>query len=138
MSRQIAVAVALALTACQATSSITPHPLVIPGSRELAIGESVDITGAPYLLRLDAVDSDSRCPPDVTCVWAGEVVVRATLAAKSGLGLPDQLITLHGERPVVVSGLSVRITAVSPDQLPSGQVIPEHDYRFTIALERAP
>jgi len=138
MSRQFVVAVSLALVACQATSSITPHPLVMPGSSTLAIGESATIEGTPYLLRLDAVDSDSRCPPDAACVWAGEVVVRATLAAKPGLGLPDRQIILHGETAVVTAGLSIRITAVAPNQVPSGQSIPEKEYRFTIAIERAP
>ncbi len=138
MSGRLVTALSLALVACQASSMVTPHPLVIPGSRELAIGESLAIEDAPYLLRLDAVESDSRCPANVMCVWAGEVVVGATLAAKPGLGMPDRLLTLHGETASVAAGLSIRITAVSPNPAPSGQSIPEKDYRFTIAIERAP
>lgn len=137
MSARLVAVLSLALVACQASSTVTPHPLVIPGSSEVAIGESLAIEGSPYLLRLDAVQSDSRCPPDVTCVWAGEVVVQATLTAKPGLGLPDRQITLHGETPVVAAGLSIRITAVSPNPAPSGQSIPEKAYRFTVAIERA-
>ena len=136
MSRLGSTLIALLLAACQGASTVTPHPLVLPGSSTLAIGESVALDGSPYALRLDAIASDSRCPTDVTCVWAGEVTVRATLQSAPGVGAPDHQIVLRQINPVVAAGLSLRITEVRPPAGPSGSSPPAADYHFTVVIER--
>ncbi len=39
----------------------------------LAIGQRASITGEDLEIKFKDVTGDSRCPSDVTCVWAGEV-----------------------------------------------------------------
>ncbi len=45
-----------------------------PGEEfSLLIGQSVEITGGNLDIKFVEVSEDSRCPRDVTCVWAGRV-----------------------------------------------------------------
>ena len=48
----------------------------------LAIGTRVRIAPSGPTIAFERVVSDSRCPPDVMCVWAGSV--RARLAVSEG------------------------------------------------------
>lgn len=67
-------AFAIALAACTTTGA-QPANTVADGSRiALAPGQSASLADNS---RIDYVklDSDSRCRPDVQCVWAGDAVV---------------------------------------------------------------
>lgn len=57
----------------------------------LQLGEEALFTEDSARVRFDAVESDGRCPLDVTCVWAGEATARFTLVAP---GVPTQSFTL--------------------------------------------
>ncbi|HUP24741.1 MAG TPA: hypothetical protein VNB06_17615 [Thermoanaerobaculia bacterium] len=50
---------------------------------ELRLGDSARLASTRLELRFDAVVEDSRCPADVTCVWAGNAHLRLT-ASLSG------------------------------------------------------
>lgn len=39
----------------------------------LSIGQSASITGEDLIIEFEEVVEDSRCPKNVTCVWAGRV-----------------------------------------------------------------
>ena len=52
-----------------------------PGQEfSLSIGQSALITGENIQIKFEEIVEDSRCPKDVTCVWAGRVscIVRLT------------------------------------------------------------
>lgn len=46
---------------------------------ELDLQGTARITGTQLSVRFEAVEQDSRCPIDVTCVWAGNALVRLRL-----------------------------------------------------------
>src|SRR5262245_64416546 len=94
---------AVALAACGRDGSAATLNAPI----QLAPGQSAVFDGEDLEVKLVAVDSDSRCPSDVTCVWAGEVIARIAvrkdrrtrgLAIKGNQNLPS-------ERGLEVSGL---------------------------------
>lgn len=60
-----------------------PDPAAAGELLVLGIGQSAGIAPATTL-RFDRIVSDSRCPADVQCVWAGEVRVALTLSSPSG------------------------------------------------------
>lgn len=93
------------------------------------------VGGSPTVLTVMVkpleVISDSRCPQDVQCVWAGNVEVRTVLATPVS----------HGEHTMVLGEpqrfgvFDVTLTEVTP--APSaGTDIPESSYRFTYRIER--
>ena len=67
-------AFAIALAACTTTGSQPMNTVADGTSIQLASGQSATLADNS---RIDYVklDSDSRCRPDVQCVWAGDAVV---------------------------------------------------------------
>lgn len=74
---------------------------------------------------------DSRCPEDVTCIWAGTVRVRAQL--ESGLGTADQIFTL-GE-PITTEAEEITLVDVRPSTH-SSSAIDLGDYRFVFEIRK--
>ncbi|MCI0619596.1 hypothetical protein L0Y40_01000 [Candidatus Wolfebacteria bacterium] len=75
------------------------------------------------------VTEDSRCPSDVTCIWAGTVRLRALVTYDTGEG--EQVFTL-GE-PVATDGVTILLTDVKPDPVSTRQIAPgEYSFTFTI------
>ena len=86
--------------------------VVQPGdSVRVALGRSVRI--GETTLRFASVVGDSRCPVDVSCVWAGEATVRIAAGGDSAV------LTVPGGNPseasaARLSGLTVRAVALTP------------------------
>ncbi|MDZ4227446.1 MAG: hypothetical protein U1D26_03125, partial [Patescibacteria group bacterium] len=74
---------------------------------------------------------DSRCPSDVTCIWAGRVRVLAEL--QSAYGTIEQEFTLM--QPVATGAVSITLVAVYPETLSTVQ-IGQGDYRFVFEIEK--
>jgi hypothetical protein len=77
------------------------------------------------------VVSDSRCPKDVQCVWAGTVEVRAAVESKVGHG--EHIFTL-GE-PRMVGNVEVTLVEVRPSSAKEAQN-PETGYWFVFELKK--
>jgi hypothetical protein len=77
------------------------------------------------------VVSDSRCPKDVQCVWAGTVEVRAAVETKVAHG--EHIFKL-GE-PITVGDLSVTLVEVRPSTAEEAKN-PENSYWFVFELRK--
>ncbi len=112
--------VALAQTACGGGLPAQP-PILDPQSRvedggtiQLAVGDSVTVGGVGTLvMTFERVASDSRCPPDVQCVWQGEVTVQLRLSAV-GTDTVALLSTVRGPSEVEYGGHVVALGEVTP------------------------
>ena len=58
-------------------------------------------------VRVDEIIEDSRCPSDLLCVWAGRLIVRASVL---GRGWEKQLRMTLGEPVAVTDGAPVSYT----------------------------
>ena len=47
---------------------------------EIGVGQSVELPDQDMGISFDRVVDDSRCPANVTCIWAGETVIRLTVS----------------------------------------------------------
>lgn len=66
--------------ACGGSDVTGPSRRVALGqSFELRVGETATIGEELLVVGFSGVTSDSRCPVDVVCVWAGEATLRLTL-----------------------------------------------------------
>jgi hypothetical protein len=98
----------------------------------LAVGQEAAVAG-PRSLRVVAVTADSRCPGDVQCVWAGDAVVRVSLARP---GSPSSIVELHTgvePRSATVDGYTVTLRSLRPDPR-SGRAIPAAEYRAELLI----
>ena len=74
--------------------------------------------------------SDSRCPIDVECIWAGEV----TLKVKLEKGGVSKEVTLKQNTPFVFQGSEVSLVGVSPGN-ETGKPFTQEAYRFTFRVK---
>jgi len=88
-----------------AASTTVPKPTVpdlsppVDGAVVLAPGEEADVAPASKL-RFERIVSDSRCPAEVQCVWAGEVRIGLVLTSPAGtdtfeLSQSENKATMH-------------------------------------------
>ncbi|UGT42309.1 hypothetical protein LTV02_02470 [Nocardia yamanashiensis] len=113
-----------------------PDTTAALGSRfTLAPGIPVRLDDGRLTLRLVEVPSDSRCPVDVTCVWAGEatVVLTATIANA------DTRLELHSPAnatpDAAVGDYQVRLLALHPEPR-SKQPVAQSEYRVDLIVTR--
>lgn len=85
-------------------------------------------------ITFSAIESDSRCPVDVTCVWAGDAHVR--LDGNRGAGRePLELHTGIEPTEAVFAGYRIRLLDVAPAPREGADTRPA-DYSVRLAISR--
>lgn len=106
----------------------------------IRVDETVEIDGTGLSIRLLAVLEDSRCPVDVTCVWAGDAVVALEIAlgeARRAYGLHTNPGTATGPGEADVGGYRVVVVGLEPAPL-AGVPIPQARYVATLRVDAGP
>jgi hypothetical protein len=118
-------------------------PSVVRGAvASLPLGGTVRVEGTDVHVTFERVVQDSRCPRNVTCVWAGEATVELRFRAADG---SERLITLvipgghaavqvPGGTLVETVGLSGPPEFVAPGE---GLRLPDYVLRLRVRLEDA-
>jgi hypothetical protein len=124
----------LGATGCAEKNPVTPST-GIGSPFTLTPGQSAVVTGTNIRLQFVRVSSDSRCPTDVQCVWAGDavIVVRATDASASAnydLHTGDPKLTAARHSDVLIELLQLQPYPAS------GRSIEPSDYRATLQVRR--
>lgn len=122
---------AFGLGACTAVSSTESRSAVLGEDITLAPGERAVFAEQNLEVQFVRVIEDSRCPHDVTCVWAGEV--RVQLAVRSAAG--DAQLEVIAGQSAAYDAYSVSLLAVQPERATSAP-IPASEYRATLRVER--
>lgn len=105
----------------------------LPATLVLEPGVAVPVAGTDLELRLIEIVSDSRCPRDVTCVWAGEVQVR--LSVRSG-NTPAREHEVIAGNSVTVGAYQIGVAKVEPEPVENQKISPR-EYRVTVNVEAA-
>lgn len=84
------------------------------------------------MMSFERVASDSRCPMDALCVWAGDAIVVLTI---SGDGQPAarELHTIAGSSEASYSGYMIKLISLAPYPRSDRQIRPE-DYVATLSV----
>jgi len=137
----IGLTATVALAACAAPRPAAPRSA---GEAEtvgadapftLAVGDRARVESPDVTIGLQAVESDSRCPRDVTCVWAGDAVVVIEIVA----GDQRETLRLHTNlepRKAVALGAELELADLSPYPVSTGK-IEAADYRARLICRRA-
>ena len=80
------------------------------------------------VLRPVAIVQDSRCPANVNCVWAGQLIVEFATAGRNR-------VRLEMGKPLVIAGGRLTLLGASPQPI-AGKPIPPNQYRFQLRFER--
>lgn len=103
-----------------------PHTGITPTRVMSSLGDNV--TFMNLTISPKEIVSDSRCPADVVCVWAGTVEVRTTLATEVSHG--EHILTV-GE-PQTFGTYTVTLVEVSP--IKKEGAIPASSYELTYLI----
>jgi hypothetical protein len=107
-----ACAIVAAVSAC---ASVEPTVAVQPGETfSLPVGKTATINGSGTRITFRELREDSRCPTDVTCVWAGDAKIEVIISRN---GSPDdtRLISLNPPNNVATSGdVQIRFVGLTP------------------------
>lgn len=116
----------------------TPNEVSLGQEFTLVVGQNVVIAGENLAIRFIEVSTDSRCPRDVTCIWAGEVsclieVTRGNLdsykLALTQPGLTDQTSKQDFDGHEITF-------QVEPYPV-AGQQIAQDEYRLAMTVTRS-
>jgi len=118
-------------------SSNAPDSVRLGREFKLKAERQVTVKGTKLRIRFVAVENDSRCPSDVTCVWAGNAAVRLQL----GSGRGSKTVTLNTSKsPSFVGeteyqGYKVKLVELSPYPR-SDRKIGQRDYAATLLVSK--
>ena len=116
---------AVALAACGRDGSAATLDAPI----QLAPGQSAVFAAEDLAVKFVAIDSDSRCPSDVACVWAGEVIVRLSVRKDRH----TREFAIKGNQNLPIEGFVVSVLDVLPPPTSSQRIAPA-DYRVTLKV----
>ncbi len=103
----------------------------------LPFGIPFAVDGTPYELALAAIEGDSRCPVDVTCVWAGETKLALIATSASGsVWLPVTAPNGGDATMEIDSTYRVRLIEVRPEPRSTVELQPG-DYSVVVTVERS-
>ena len=114
MRRISALVFTLALAGCGGSTEPTPSPTGTDVILEL--GQAARLNGTNITVSLVSVE-DSRCQPDMECVWEGNAKIALDLSEAGGPEITGELNT-HPTYPHALTFRYVRIELTGLDPLP--------------------
>jgi len=103
----------------------------------IRVGQAESVEPGNIQVKLIKVTDDSRCPSDVTCIWAGEVKVVLNVTIE-GQGSGETILTLGAnnnddQNVKNIGGYYVKVIAVNPYPV-STKIIGQSDYIVTLIV----
>jgi hypothetical protein len=132
MNRVAAMFACFALAGCATAPAGNAQAVDAGAEVTLAPGETASVNAAEIKVRFISVIDDSRCPRDVTCVWAGEV--RLLLEMQTARG--PQPIEIRERGSAIAGGYRVTLLQVEPQPMSTAKIAPQ-EYRAKIVIEKA-
>jgi len=136
MARQthiLRVVLITVLSSAGCGGSVTqPDPRPIGQPFELRVGTSTTVEGG-LTLTFDRVTTDSRCPMDVVCVWAGDAIVAVSLSQAADGSATRELHTDASQSETSYLAYSIRLVRLAPYPRTDRETRPG-DYVATLAV----
>ena len=115
----------------------TPAEPLSPTAVVLQPGVNIAIPQAGLGIQLVRVDNESRCPSNVTCVWAGNAEVVVAIGPFPGCetcSIATQVLNTNIEpRSRVVNGYRVMLDSLTPYPV-APSTIPQASYRAYVTV----
>jgi hypothetical protein len=102
---------------------------------QLRPGTTVSVGDSGLLIAFRGVGSDSRCPTDVVCVWAGDAVARIQVTVGRMAWTSHDLHTTLEPREIQFREWTIRLVSLEPARQ-SNREIPAGQYLLTLEVTR--
>jgi hypothetical protein len=129
---RLAVAALIALVAAACFTSPTGPDAVVGQPFDLKPG-AVSVLPDGARLRFERVQSDSRCPMDVMCVWAGDATISVTLNPAKGPTESHEMHTQPTGSQISYANYTITLAALAPYPR-SSQEVRAVDYIATFVV----
>ena len=126
-SQWLVLAPLISLVACAATP-VPGKPLEF----ELAVGERVTLDDQSAAIEFVRVTDESRCPSDVTCVWAGDARVALRVTGSPGT-VDTALHTTSPDRTLTHGAYILELLTLTPAPVSTAPIDPA-TYRVRLRL----
>jgi len=103
---------------------------------ELRIGQIAATSDGSLFLTLGGVESDSRCPVDVTCVWAGNAAVTIGTGTAGEPWSWRQLNSALDPSQITVGAHTLVLVNVAPERR-KGTAVRPSEYRIVLRITRS-
>jgi len=131
MTRVLIIVISMLCAGC-AGSSTQPDRMPLGRPFELRSGTSAMLDGA-LTVTFERVSSDSRCPMDTQCIWAGDGVVSVSISQGMNGSARRELHTDASGSEASFLTYSIKLLGLSPYPRRDLQIRPE-DYVATISV----
>ncbi|MGH7467527.1 MAG: hypothetical protein ACRENP_06025 [Longimicrobiales bacterium] len=132
-------AVAACSSATEAPLSMDPDDAVVASevgqTFELRVGQTARVGSGGLLIGFRGVEGDSRCPVDVTCVWAGDAKLRVPVTIGRMAWTSLELHTNLDPRSARFRDHTITVVGLRPDPR-SNRPIPNDTYIVTLRVEQ--
>jgi len=123
---------AITLAACASAGAPASRVASFDQEIQLAPGEQVVFGQQALQVEFVRVVEDSRCPTDLTCVWAGEVKVQLSIRIGAAAAVQQEITA---GQPTTVDGFRVDVVQVQPERISTREIAPE-EYRVTLKVQQ--
>jgi hypothetical protein len=132
----LAVAVSSGCLSLAPSRVNAPREVSLGSAFDLRVGDAVRIAGEPLTITFDRVTDDSRCPTNVTCVWAGDAIVHLRLDASRGrTGALDLHENVNLARDGAFESYRISLQRLEPPRQDGTQIAPDR-YVVTLLVSR--
>ena len=106
-------------------------------NREFTVkkGAEVVVNGEKLRIKFDSVNSDSRCPTGVQCVWAGNAAVTIEVATKHKKPVKATLNTTSNPREIAYKAYKIKLIKLTPHPV-HNQTIDPKNYEATLIVSK--
>jgi hypothetical protein len=133
LSARTVLMVSMLCAGC-AGSSTQPSQTPLGQPFELRSGASAMLDGG-LTITFDGVASDSRCPMNALCIWAGDAVVALSISQGPGGSVPRELHTNAAGSVTSYLAYSIKLLALAPYPRTDRPIGPG-DYVATLTVAR--
>jgi len=131
MIRLAGILTCLALAGCGTAPAGNAQAVDAGAEVTLAPGATASLNAAKMQVLFVSVIEDSRCPRDVTCIWAGEVKLLLEIQSAQA-SLPIEILE-RGD--AIAAGFRVTLVRVEPQPTSTAKIAPQ-DYRATLKIDK--
>jgi hypothetical protein len=125
------VLLAVALVGCKSGGAPASHAANLGQEFELAPNQRATFEPHGLSVEFVRVVEDSRCPTDVTCVWAGEVKVQLSTRMREAEAVQHQITA---GQDATVGEFRLAVVRVRPERISTREISPP-EYRATLKVE---
>jgi hypothetical protein len=128
--------------ACGASTAVTGNTpttteVLVDNEFELSVGQSAALTALGLTVQFDSVAGDSRCPRNVTCIWAGNAAVLVTPKRSGAIAYQAKLNSLVEPNSVTDGSDTLTLVGLAPEP-DTRHPIAHGDYRARFVVHSRP